>query len=546
MQLKLGRRIRSSKFLYRKAGLAVIFAALCGIAFSATCHAQASQEEQGAEITPQAKKPNKKGRDPRAIGLLQLSPNGKTTLIPIAILMDGKFYDASAYKATPVPMVLESGTVYEAMRTGQPVGLFTVNGAMHSKDPASQNPWIGTGSFLATGAEAPKGRRKAENVPLGLDEKDAPPRLNRGGGTAASKGSGPREPVATQSPASAGSGGTSPAGAPTDKPREAKAPSSSAPSSDGPPQTGQTGSKQGETSPSGEQTAPTNGAKANEQNPANQPSVGQAGKPPEQTSHPTLRRGKPTQPLPDDDQSKSANDDATTKGAAAAKQSGGANNVGAKNTAELVPAISDVAGPDPQSYTFDWPKDREEQRRKQMVALAASEIRAYLATQAKGQIGNASEGKQTPATVHKTTTKQAQPVIEKVQLRAFDLWGNSDPILIMSAEAHLPSASRSPTAKESWKEDATATAPDSANSYTITLVAKTDIYGNLRKLYSGVTDKYHLDVTPQLELIDAVDADGDGRGELLFRETSDAGTGYVIYRATADTLWKMFDSLTQE
>ena len=79
----------------------------------------------------------------------------------------------------------------------------------------------------------------------------------------------------------------------------------------------------------------------------------------------------------------------------------------------------------------------------------------------------------------------------------------------------------------------------------MTLVARTDIYGNLRKLYAGVTDKFHLDVTPRLELIDAVDADGDGRAELLFRETTDAGSGYVIYRATADKLWKVFDSLAQ-
>jgi hypothetical protein len=75
------------------------------------------------------------------------------------------------------------------------------------------------------------------------------------------------------------------------------------------------------------------------------------------------------------------------------------------------------------------------------------------------------------------------------------------------------------------------------------LVARTDIYGDLRKLYSGVTDRFHLDVTPELDLVDVVDVDGDGRGELLFHETSDTGSGYVIYRATADKLWKMFDSL---
>jgi hypothetical protein len=122
-------------------------------------------------------------------------------------------------------------------------------------------------------------------------------------------------------------------------------------------------------------------------------------------------------------------------------------------------------------------------------------------------------------------------VFENIQFHAFDVWVNNQPVIILSAEAHLPAA------------PGAAVAPD---SYSIALVVRTDIYGNLRKLYSGVTDKFHLDVTPQLELIDAVDADGDGRGELLFRETTDAGSGYVIYRATADKLWKMFDSLNAD
>jgi hypothetical protein len=44
-----------------------------------------------------------------------------------------------------------------------------------------------------------------------------------------------------------------------------------------------------------------------------------------------------------------------------------------------------------------------------------------------------------------------------------------------------------------------------------------------------------------MELIDAVDADGDGRGELLFRQTSDAGSAYAIYRVTADRLWSLYE-----
>ena len=81
----------------------------------------------------------------------------------------------------------------------------------------------------------------------------------------------------------------------------------------------------------------------------------------------------------------------------------------------------------------------------------------------------------------------------------------------------------------------------------MTLVCRTDIYGDLRKLLTQVTDARHLDVISRLELIDAVDADGDGRGELLFREFSaNNARGYVLYRFTGDTLWKLFDSFGGE
>jgi len=81
-------------------------------------------------------------KGPRALGLLELAGNGKAHLIPVTIMYDGKFYDASAYKASPVPMALESQTVYEAVRTGVSQGLFTVTGALQSK-----NAWLGEGPW---------------------------------------------------------------------------------------------------------------------------------------------------------------------------------------------------------------------------------------------------------------------------------------------------------------------------------------------------------------------------------------------------------------
>jgi len=76
--------------------------------------------------------------------------------------------------------------------------------------------------------------------------------------------------------------------------------------------------------------------------------------------------------------------------------------------------------------------------------------------------------------------------------------------------------------------------------YYVTVVARNDLYGELHKAFSNVTDSQHLDVSPRFDLIDAVDVDGDGRGELLFRQNSDAGTAFVVYRVIGDRLWPLF------
>src|SRR5205823_1582988 len=116
-------------------------------------------------------------KGPRALGLLELAANGKAHLIPITIMYDGKFYDASAYKAAPVPMALESGTVYEAVKSGVSQGLFTVAGAAH----AGPN-WVGEGTWKsAEQLAAAAAKKEALQTKPAEPESDRPPVLRRSG-----------------------------------------------------------------------------------------------------------------------------------------------------------------------------------------------------------------------------------------------------------------------------------------------------------------------------------------------------------------------------
>src|SRR5450756_984156 len=76
--------------LYRNGMFAVTLAASTWLA-SSWLVAQGPMPQYGR------KPASSKG--PRALGLIQLSPKGKARLTPIAIVMDGKFYDAGSYKA---------------------------------------------------------------------------------------------------------------------------------------------------------------------------------------------------------------------------------------------------------------------------------------------------------------------------------------------------------------------------------------------------------------------------------------------------------------
>ena len=174
------------------------------------------------KLFPQAAHPPKTAKGPRALGLIELTPNGKARLIPIAILIDGKYYDASAYKASPVPMALWSDTVYEGVRTGVSQGLFTVTGALQRKDANEATEWMAEGTWQSASALKAKVKKKpVASVPRGLNEDEGPPVLRRSGNDKPKSTEPPAEPATPAQPP------PSPARAATPPPTTAPATSSS-------------------------------------------------------------------------------------------------------------------------------------------------------------------------------------------------------------------------------------------------------------------------------------------------------------------------------
>jgi hypothetical protein len=74
----------------------------------------------------------------------------------------------------------------------------------------------------------------------------------------------------------------------------------------------------------------------------------------------------------------------------------------------------------------------------------------------------------------------------------------------------------------------------------VTLIAQPDFYANLLILLKYVAGGAHLDDTPRMRLIDAVDALADNRGELLFELRGATQRQFALYRVLRGQAEKLF------
>jgi hypothetical protein len=74
----------------------------------------------------------------------------------------------------------------------------------------------------------------------------------------------------------------------------------------------------------------------------------------------------------------------------------------------------------------------------------------------------------------------------------------------------------------------------------VTLIAQPDFNGVPKVLFKSVTDDDHLDQTPKMRLVDAVDARADNRGDLVFELRSSRDREFVIYRVSGGLAEQVF------
>lgn len=255
---------------------------------------------------------------------------------------------------------------------------------------------------------------------------------------------------------------------------------------------------------------------------------------PQDSDRPVLRRRKPA---PDEVPAPTPTPNATRPTSHPEQRPAPPPIANSPGKQELV-AVSDAEPYEARSFEFDWRPQEREQIEAKMRRLALDQLPGV-----KSQVN--------------------QPAMTNVVIRSFNVDFSNDAVVVITAEvpggylatetpapAKKPaprSGRKTPTAKSTQTSPPASEPPIPAKfvSRFIALIARIDIEGNPQKLAASVTDSSRLDVAPRLELIDAVDVDGDGLAELLFREYSFDQKSFIIYGIGHGTVTKVFEGASQ-
>jgi hypothetical protein len=486
--------------------LAQAMAAMCLLA--ATAVAQYPTRTQ-ARAKPQAP-------TVRAVGVLEwIGEEGKPTasrLIPISIFINGNFQDAGLYLARPEPMALDSGTRYEIQKAGNPSGYFDLSSAGRLPVDRYDTLWVGLGVWKPLEAVKPqRSPRNTQRNPTRAPEvaiDDGQPHLLRRPGsesTDTTNSSTDKKTSTTSGPTGNTSSSGNSGGPVLNRRSNSGSDTNSTPT--------------GTIDNSGDGNPPD----------ADDPDRPHLHRPPPQSTSSTANSGGGSADTPETNLAK-LGDDPNRPTLHHGKPTDGPNaepEVQLQGEPILMQqrvAVSDAAPHEVHTFLYHWADENSLTALKvKLEALAQKAIAGYVLPQPAVQPATTKPAPKAASSRARLPVKTAAPKppdnsLTEESLSSYELAYDSGVTMVYSA--HTPG--------------------DGAQRRYVTLVAQTDIYDEPSVLLTSVTDEAHLDQTPQMKLVDAVDADGSNRAELLFELRAQKDRQFALYRVYRGTATQVF------
>lgn len=426
-------------------------------------------------------------------------------LVPVLVYDNGQMQDGSIYLARPEPMAVAPEVEYELQEKGKPVGLFDVQ-----TSGQQLGSWVGFGAWKPV-PNAPRTPPKPTLPEWGMDNQEGDrPVLHR-------KKHADEASTSGASTSGQASGGQAPA-APSDPDRPVLHKSKSAEGDD--PSAGASSPGASSAGAAGDSDRPVLHKKDSDSDSTASSSA------PSDPDRPVLKKTKKAPPSDIADVSSVPGSEDPDR---PRLKRGLANMddlkvlpslIGLPPDLEQSVAVSDAKNRPQHPFGYNWSDPAVESKMKSSLEDIAREDLGLKPppTAPKAKTTTAAQR----AAAARRTAKPAPPVepapLMDERFSAFELTYGSEATLVLTAHTDAPPA----------------------HQKFVTLIAQPDFYGNVQVMLKTVTDAAHLDDNPRLRLVDAVDALGDNRGELLFEMRGATQRQFALYRIGRGQAEKLF------
>ena len=429
-------------------------------------------------------------------------------VVPVSVFIDGHLEDGAVYLARPVPFELDTGTVFEVEKAGVPEGSLDLSYTRHYVSngiAAFDDGWLGYGPFKPASKPVLVAAKKSGPLPQVVTS--GGPHFSNGtaaSGTSTDKGA--SQPVDRSS--AAGGGTTVSADKDPDAPTMRRRNTDASGSSDS--ASTDTDSSKDVDRPTLKRRTPAEQKAA--QKKKDLASVSGSSSLNDDPDRPNLHRGKPASRLDEEDLPPLK---------------------GMPTDLQQAVAVSDAKDRPEHPFERMWENDEE---RTQVTAsledMARTQLAKYDLPAASAVVGTSA-----PAPVAKDPGRTSAPTTAAARARQRRAAAAAKAAAATAAAA-APVMLKNPSVKAytlSYGGAATyvytAVSPGAGGvDRYVSVVAQREPVGSLKMALASVTDANHLDRTPWMRLVDAVDAEASNRASLLFELRAQSSRQFALYR----------------